>query len=85
MVPVHSESGNMALINGYRLPYGWEVVGLDWNTGKIVHHTKFGNANFGNGAYAVLEYLENQDLLFNSIAGPFRVHYGSGRSPALEK
>lgn len=45
----------------------------------------FGDASFGNGAYAVLQYLENQDLLFNSIAGPFRVHYDPGRKPRLEK
>jgi hypothetical protein len=79
MIPVHSESANMALINGWGLD-GWGVLGLDWNTGKTVHHTIFGQANFGNGAYAILQYLENQDLLFNSIAGPFRVHYGPGRA-----
>lgn len=76
MVPVYSQSGKMALINGYRLPHGWEVLGLNWDTGDIVHQTTFGDANFGNGAYAILQYLKNDDLLFNSIAGPFRVHYG---------
>jgi hypothetical protein len=29
MIPVHSRTGNMALINGYRPEYGWEVVGLE--------------------------------------------------------
>jgi hypothetical protein len=77
MIPVHSKSGSMALINGYRPEYGWEVVGLDWNTGSIVHHTIFGDKNFGNGAYAILQYLDNQDLLFNSIAGPILIHYGT--------
>ena len=76
MAPIHSQSSNMAVINGYRLPYGWKVLGLDWNTGDTVHHTIFGNANFGNGAYAILQYLKDGDLLFNSNAGPFRVHYG---------
>jgi len=75
MVPVHSQSGNMVLINGYRQPGGWEVLGLDWNTGSTVHQTIFGNSNFGNGAYAILQYLDNNDLLFNSIVGPIRVHY----------
>ena len=75
MVPIHSQSGNMALINGYRSPDGWEVLGLDWNTGETVHQTIFGNVNFGNGAYAILQYLKNDDLLFNSIAGPIRIHY----------
>jgi len=84
MIPVHSESGNMALINGYREPNGWEVLGLDWNTGVIVHQTIFGRENFGNGAYAILEYLDNGDLLFNSIVGPIRIHYGSGPGPTLQ-
>ena len=26
----------------------------------------------GNGAYAILQYFPNGDLLFNSVAGPFR-------------
>jgi hypothetical protein len=77
MVPVYSEAGNMALINGYTPQNGWEVTGLDWETGEIVHQTIFGNQNLGNGAYAILQYLENGDLIFNSIVGPFRVHYGN--------
>ena len=36
---------------------------------------RFGRKNLGNGAYAILEYLENGDLLFNSIVGPLRVLY----------
>ena len=77
MVPIHSQSGNMALINGYRSPNGWEVLGLDWDTGKTVHQTIFGDKNFGNGAYAILQYLDNDDLLFDSFTGPIRVHYDS--------
>ncbi|MDA8403081.1 MAG: hypothetical protein M0Z56_02620 [Desulfobacteraceae bacterium] len=75
MIPVYSKSGDMALINGY-MSNGWEVTGLDWDTGEIVHRTIFGDQNFGNGAYAILQYLKDGDLLFNSIAGPLRVHYG---------
>ena len=75
MIPAHSQSGNMALINGYREPNGWEVLGLDWDTGETVHQTVFGNVNAGNGAYAVLQYLEDDDLIFNSFAGPIRIHY----------
>ena len=74
-VPIHSQSGNMALMTGYRLPYGREVLGLNWDTGKTVHHTIFGDKNFGNGAFAIPEYLGNGDLVFNSIVGPIRVHY----------
>ena len=75
MIPVYSQSGSMALINGYRPSIGWEVIGLDWKTGAIVHQTIFGDKNFGNGAYAILQYLDNDDLLFNSFAGPIRIHY----------
>lgn len=76
MVPVYSESGNMALINGYTSGDGWQVLGMDWNSGSTVHQMKFGDINFGNGAYAILQYLENGDLLFNSFSGPLRVGYG---------
>jgi len=75
MIPVHSQSKNMALVNGYTPERGWEVTGMNWNTGETVHQTIFGKQNYGNGAYAILEYLENGDLIFNSIVGPFRVHY----------
>ena len=81
MVPVHSVSSNMAVLSGYLMDGGWQVLGLDWDTGNTVHQTIFGNANFGNGASAILQSLENQDLLFNSMSGPFRVHYGLGRRP----
>lgn len=84
MVPVHSQSGNMALVNGWGAS-GWEVWGLDWDTGKTVHQTIFGEANFGNGAYAILQYLENQDLVLNSFAGSFRVRYGARQEPAPKK
>jgi hypothetical protein len=75
MVPIHTVSGNMAVINGYRPEYGWEVLGLDWDTGETVHQTIFGDVNYGNGAYALPQYLDKGDLLFNSIVGPIRVHY----------
>lgn len=75
MVPIHSQAGNMAVINGYRPDGGWEVLGMDWDTGRTVHWTIFGHNNFGNGAYALLQFLKNGDLLFNSIVGPIRVHY----------
>jgi hypothetical protein len=75
MVPVNSRSSNMALVNGYTREDGWEVTGMDWDTGETVHRTVFGKKNFGNGAYAILQYLPNGDLLFNSLVGPYRVRY----------
>ena len=52
---------------------GWEVTGLDWDNGKTVYRAKFGFDNYGHGAYAIVQFLPNGDLLFNSIAGPVRV------------
>jgi len=76
MVPVHSQVSRMALVNGYG-DRGWEVTGMDWETGRTVHRTLLGRQNLGNGAYAILEYFPNGDLLFNSAVGPFRVRYGN--------
>ena len=75
MVPIHSRLGSMALVNGYTAADGWEVTGMDWTTGTTVHRTIFGHKTFGNGAYAILQYLNNGDLLFNSFVGPYRVSY----------
>ncbi|WP_373838101.1 PASTA domain-containing protein [Methanospirillum sp.] len=77
MVPIHSDSGNMAIVNGYRPINGWEIIGLDWDTGETIHQTIFGDLNGGNGAYAILQYLEDGDALFNSFAGPTRINYNT--------
>ncbi|MBI4799967.1 MAG: hypothetical protein HY794_14820 [Desulfarculus sp.] len=77
MIPAHSQIDGMVLVNGYTSANGWEVTGLDWQTGATAHQTIFGQANFGNGAYAILQAFDNGDLLFNSIAGPVRVNYGN--------
>jgi len=34
----------------------------------------FGQDNLGNGAYAIIQFAPNGDLLFNSVGGPFRAH-----------
>ena len=73
MVPTMSSVSDIVFVNGYYDKTGWEVTGMDWNTGKTVYKSKFGFNNFGNGAYAVIQFLPNGDLLFNSIGGPFRV------------
>jgi len=80
MVPIHSQSAAMALVNGYTPENGWEITGLDWNTGDTVHQTFFGDINFGNGAYAILQYLKDNELLFNTFSGPIRVQYDTGGS-----
>lgn len=54
---------------------GWEVTGLDWKSGATRHRSILGKNNRANGAYAIIQYLANGDLLFNSVAGPIRVKY----------
>ncbi|MFG3597989.1 hypothetical protein [Bradyrhizobium sp. RDI18] len=72
-VPTMSSASNIVLTNGYTKQDGWVVTGMDWNTGETVHQTIFGQDNLGNGAYALMQFLPNGDMLFNSIGGPTRV------------
>jgi len=71
MIPSVSIPSEMVFVNGYG-SQGWEVTGLDWRTGTTRHRVIFGDDNRGNGAYAIIQYMPNGDLLFNSVAGPFR-------------
>lgn len=73
MVPTKSAPSGIVLVNGYTPADGWEVTGMDWNTGQTVHRTIFGQDNLGNGAYAIIQLFADGDLLFNSIGGPIRV------------
>lgn len=76
MVPAASSQTGSVMVNGYTPADGWEVTGLDWNTGETVQRIIFGQDNLGNGAYAIIEFMPNGDLLFNSIGGPFRARLG---------
>ena len=76
MVPAASTGSNMVMVNGYTKADGWEVTGMDWDTGETVQRVIFGQDNLGNGAYAVIQYAPNGDLLFNGIGGTFRAKLG---------
>ena len=73
MVPIMSSASGVAYVNGFDSAQGWNVTGLDWNTGQTVFETQMGLGNEGNGAYAILQFLPDGDLLFNSVWGPYRV------------
>lgn len=73
MIPSMSTASNMVFVNGYTDTDGWEVSGLDWDSGATVHRVVFGKTGRGNGAYAIIQYFENGDLLFNSVGGTYRV------------
>ena len=75
MVPSMSTGAGIVFVNGYTGKDGWEVTGLDWNTGQTVHRTIFGQDNLGNSAYAPVQFLPNGDMLFNSIGGPTRIRF----------
>jgi hypothetical protein len=68
-----STASNIVFVNGYTKQDGWELTGMDWNTGEIVHRTIFGQDNLGNGAYALIQFLPDGDLLFNSVGGAARM------------
>ena len=74
MAPSVSTTSGIVFVNGYSKRDGWELTGLDWNTGQTVHRTIFGHDNLGNGACASIQFLPDGDLLFNSVGGPARVH-----------
>lgn len=73
MVPAVSSTSKIVLVNTYDNEKGWQVLGMDWTTGEIVHEVNMGKSSFGNGSYALIEYFENGDLLFNGIGGPMRI------------
>ncbi len=75
MVPSVSIPSNIVFTNGYNVAKGWDLIGMDWDTGKTVHSTTFGHGSLGNGAYAIIQFMPDGDLLFNSIAGPTRVKF----------
>ncbi len=74
MIPSVSIPSEMVFVNGYDNE-GWVITGMDWKTGETRQRVSFGKNNRGNGAYAVIQYLSDGSLLFNSVAGPFRVNF----------
>ncbi|MGV1089457.1 MAG: hypothetical protein ACOYBX_15875 [Mycobacterium sp.] len=76
MVPAASSAANMVMVNGYSKSDGWEVTGMDWDSGETVQRVIFGQDNLGNGAYALIQYAPNGDLLFNGVGGTFRAKLG---------
>lgn len=75
MIPAVSTKSEMVFVCGWSDATGWEVTGLDWTTGSTRHRCILGKNNRANGAYAIIQYLANGDLLFNSVAGPIRVKF----------
>lgn len=73
MVPAISSSSKIVCVNTFDDEKGWQVLGFDWTTGERVHEVNFGKSSFGNGAYALIQYFDNGDLLFNGIGGPMRI------------
>ena len=79
MVPSMSQPSNIVFTNGYDADSGWLLTGMDWNTGETVHRTGFGKDNRGNGAYALIQFMPDGDLLFNGVIGQTRVDLEKNR------
>ena len=77
--PTVSTTSNIVFVGGYSKREGWEVTGLDWNSGRTVHRTIFGQNALGNGVAALIQFLPDGDLLFNGIGGQSRVKLGKPR------
>lgn len=73
MIPAVSTTSEMVFVCGWDDNTGWEITGLDWAKGTTRHRCILGKSNRANGAYAIIQYFPNGDLLFNSVAGPIRV------------
>jgi hypothetical protein len=56
-----------------------------WSDGQTVHRTISGQDNLGNGAYAIIQFLDNSDLSFNSIGGATRVHYAESERVGVKQ
>lgn len=72
MIPAVSTKSEMVFVSGWSDSSGWEITGLDWTSGVTRHRSILGKSNRANGAYAIIQFLSNGDLLYNSVAGPFR-------------
>jgi hypothetical protein len=72
MTPALSAGSATVLVEGYSKKDGWELTGMDWNTGRTVHRTLFGQDPLGNGAFGAVQFIGDDDLLFDSLGGPIR-------------
>ncbi|HYV17735.1 MAG TPA: hypothetical protein VFC25_01745 [Verrucomicrobiae bacterium] len=73
MAPALSARSATVLVHGYTKEDGWELTGMDWMTGRTVHRTLFGQHPLGNGGFGAIQFLGDDDLLFDSLGGPTRV------------
>jgi hypothetical protein len=73
MAPALSAKSATVLVQGYSGKDGWEMTGMDWSTGRTVHRTLLGQGPLGNGGFGAIQFLGDDDLLFDSLGGPTRV------------
>ena len=73
MHPSMSSNSNVVCVNTYNDLNGWQILGLDWGSGQVVHQINLGKSSMGNGACGMIQYFDNGDFLFNSIGGTMRI------------
>lgn len=91
MNPVISKQAKLILLNSFdssNAVEGWSVKGYDWATGAYKNQVVFAaDTQYGNGTCGYFQYLKDGDMIFNSIAGTYRLTFGEerglNRSPRL--
>lgn len=82
MVPIYTDHSQLVIIGGYENSAnysGWQLTGYDWqviNSSEqpAVFSVHLDNRNYGNGAYSIPQFLDTNQLLFNSIVGPMLIN-----------
>lgn len=72
IIPVLSTKSRQAYVMSWN-EQGWNVTGLDFDTGKTETQMTLGRSQQFNGAWGILQLLPNGDVFIPGLAGPVRV------------
>lgn len=83
MQPVVNTNRKLFLLNAFNSDNqeeGWSVKGYDWYSGDYKNQVVFSSfTQYGNGGKGYFQYLPDGDMIFNSIAGTYRLTFGEER------
>ncbi len=72
IIPVLSTTSRQAYVMSWD-QRGWNITGLDFDSGKTETQMTLGRSQQFNGAWGILQLLPNGDVFIPGIAGPVRV------------
>jgi hypothetical protein len=72
IIPVLSTTSRQAYVMSWD-QRGWNITGLDFDTGKTETQMTLGRSQQFNGAWGILQLLPNGDVFIPGLAGPVRV------------